>query len=299
MIDFKPVCPEDKALYESYLHASPPRGCEFSFINVYLWGKQNLAVFDSCLVLLSYFGKTVVYSYPLGNKDKKAAIENIIADSKERGIPCRINGMVPSEKEWLEKEFPNLFEFVTTEDSYDYVYDINALADLTGKKYHGKRNHINRFRENNPDYTVEPISEANIKAVRSMAEDWFLNRECQAPESNFTMERAALDKLFSHYSQLEAEGLVLQKGDDILAFTLGSRFYNDVFDVHFEKARWDADGAYPVINNEFAKHIRSKFPEVHFLDREEDMGLPGLRRAKQSYHPILRVEKWRAVLKGE
>ncbi len=299
MVDFKPVCAEDKALYDGYLHASPPRGCEFSFVNVYLWGKQNLAVSDGCLILLSYFGKTVVYSYPLGQGDKKAAIEAIIADSKERGIPCRINGMLPSEKEWLERLFPDRFEFNTTEASYDYVYDINALADLTGKKYHSKRNHINRFRQNNPDYTVEPISESNIKAVRDMAEEWFLNRECQVPESNFTMERTALDKLFMGFSKLDAEGLVLKKSENILAFTVGSRFYDNMFDVHFEKARWDADGAYPVINNEFAKHIRSKFPETLYLDREEDMGLEGLRQAKQSYHPVYRVQKWRAVLKGE
>lgn len=299
MIDFKPVCPEDKHLYKSYLQASPPRGCEFSFINVYLWGKQRLAVLNGCLVLLSYFGETVVYSYPLGQGDKKATIEAVIADSRERGIPCRINGMVPEEKEWLEAQFPHRFEFNTTEDSYDYVYDINALAELRGKKYHGKRNHINRFLENHPDYTVEPINSINIEAVRDMAEDWFLNRECQMPESNFTMERAALDKLFSSFSKLEAEGLLLKNGKDILAFTVGSRFYNDIFDIHFEKARWDADGAYPVINNEFAKYIRNKFSEVCYLDREEDMGLPGLRRAKQSYHPVYRVEKWRASLKDE
>ncbi len=299
MINFKPIAVEDKSLYEQHLHASPPRGCEFSFINVFLWGNQNFAIVEGCLVLLSHFGEVAVYSYPIGNGDKKAAVSAIIADSKVRGIPCRINGMTPDEKEWLQAQFPDLFEFITTENSYDYVYDINALAELRGKKYHGKRNHINRFLENHPVYTVEPINGINIKAVRDMAEDWFLNRECQMPESNFTMERAALDKLFSSFEKLEAEGLLLKNGENILAFTVGSRFYNDIFDIHFEKARWDADGAYPLINNEFAKYIRNKFSEVCYLDREEDMGLPGLRQAKQSYHPIYRVEKWRASLKGE
>lgn len=297
MIAFRPITAEDKALYESYLHSCKHRGCEFSFVNVYLWGQQNIALVSGCLVLLSHFGKYTVYSFPLGDGDKISAVKAVIEDSSDRGIDCLIGGMTDDEKAFLEAAFPDLFDFYTNDSSYDYVYGIDALADLSGKKYHGKRNHINRFKQNYPDCVTEPISEKNIDAVRKMAEDWFLNRQCQVPESNFTLERAALDKLFAAFSKLSAVGLVLKNGEDILAFTVGSRFYDDTFDIHFEKARWDADGAYTVINNEFAKHIRAEYPAVCYLDREEDMGLDGLRQAKRSYHPLYQVRKWRASLK--
>ena len=105
------------------------------------------------------------------------------------------------------------------------------------------------------------------------------------------MEERALSRAFRHLTDLEMEGLALFVGGEIIAFTLGSRLSDDTFDVHFEKARADIQGAYPAINNEFAKYIRQKHPEVRYLDREEDMGIEGLRKAKKSYRPHHQVEK--------
>lgn len=299
MIDFKPIEAGDKPLYESYLHSSLRRGCEFSFLNIFLWGQQSYALLNGCLVLLSRFNNTYYYSYPLGQGDVEKTVEDIIVDSKKREIVCRINGIMPQEKILLESKFPDRFTFTTTPDSYDYVYDINDLAELSGKKYHGKRNHINRFCQSYPDYDVEHICDKNIAFVREMADKWFNEREARVPLHTFDMERAALTRLFDNFSALDAEGLILKYKNEILAFTVGSAFYKDIFDVHFEKASHDTDGAYTVINREFARYIRNKFPEVRFLDREEDMGLEGLRRAKQSYRPVSQIEKWRAKLKDE
>jgi hypothetical protein len=108
-----------------------------------------------------------------------------------------------------------------------------------------------------------------------------------------------LEKALRDYRELEIEGLVLRGGGEILAFTLASRLSEDTFDVHFEKARGDIQGAYPAINCEFARYIREKYPEVRYLDREEDMGLEGLRRAKQSYYPHHMVKKYWACLLEE
>ena len=95
------------------------------------------------------------------------------------------------------------------------------------------------------------------------------------------------------------EGLVLLNEGEVLAFTLGSRLSNNTFDVHFEKARWDMDGAYTAINYEFARHIRGKYPDILYLNREDDMGIEGLRRAKESYHPHHMIEKYWAILLEE
>ena len=139
MIDFKPVRPEDKELYQSYLLNGSDRSCEYSFVNLYLWGRQNAAIIHDHMVLFSQFNRQSVYPYPVGDGDKKPVLDAIIADAKERGIPCRITSLSDDEKATLETLYPGMFRFHSDRDGYDYVYDINDLADLPGKKYQKKR----------------------------------------------------------------------------------------------------------------------------------------------------------------
>ncbi|MBQ8408463.1 MAG: DUF2156 domain-containing protein [Clostridia bacterium] len=299
MIDFRPITAKERTLYENALPDGNERGCEFSFANLYLWGRQNFAVLHEHIALFSQFNRHSVYPYPIGRGDKKAVLDAIITDAKVRGIPCRITGLSASAKETLEALYPGKFRFHCDEGSFDYVYDINDLADLKGKKYHGKRNHLNRFQEAVPHYTVEPLSENNLPLVRQMVSDWYEARLRENPHGDYHMEQAALEKAFRDYRELGMEGLVLLNGEDVLAVTLGSRLSEDTFDVHFEKARSDIQGAYPAINCEFARYIRNKYPSVRYLNREEDMGLEGLRKAKQSYHPHHMIEKYWACLLEE
>lgn len=296
MIEFKPVTIEDKEFYESHLQDGNTRGCEFSFANLYLWGSQNIATLHDHIVLFSRFNRLSVYPYPIGTGDKKPVLDAIIADARERGIPCRISGLNEDGKQIIEDYYPGKFRFRSDPGSHDYVYDINDLADLGGRKYQRKRNHYHRFCKNFPEHSVEPLSENNISRVKQMVKDWYRERLQEDPEGDYEMEQIALAKALDHYNQLDMESLVLLNGDDVFAVTLGSRLSKDTFDVHFEKARSDIDGAYTAINRSFAQYIRSKFPEIHFLDREEDMGLEGLRKAKQSYYPHHMVEKSMAVL---
>ncbi|MBE6662656.1 MAG: DUF2156 domain-containing protein [Ruminococcaceae bacterium] len=298
-IDFKPVALSDKDLYENYLSESGERGCEFSFANLYLWGMQNFAHLHGQILIFSQFGRARIYPYPVGNGDKRAAIEAILADAHERGIRCRITGLSDAAMNELEALFPGRFRFQCSDGSSDYVYDINDLADLKGKKYHAKRNHLNRFTEAFPNYRVEELNEQNLPRVKQMAEDWYQTRLAEDPNSDFHFEREALQKALLDYRALDMEGLVLLDGEEILAFTLASRLSGDTFDVHFEKARADIQGAYAAINCHMARHIREKYPEVRYLDREEDMGIEGLRRAKLSYYPHHRIQKCSATLMEE
>ncbi len=298
-IDFKPVALSDKELYETYLSESDKRGCEFSFANLYLWGKQNFAHLHGQILIFSQFGRVRIYPYPVGNGDKKAAIEAILADARERGSRLRITGLSDAAMNELETLFPGRFRFQCNEGSSDYVYDINDLADLKGKKYHAKRNHLNRFAEAFPHYRVEPLVENNLSRVKQMAEDWYTTRLAEDPDGDFHFERDALQKALRDYRALEMEGLVLLDGEEVLAFTLASRLSRDTFDVHFEKARANVQGAYAAINCHLARHIREKYPEVHYLDREEDMGIEGLRKAKLSYYPHHRIQKCSATLMEE
>lgn len=297
MIDFQPITPGDKALYEGAVQSGDERGCEFSFANLYLWGRQRFAVLHGHILLFSQFDRRSVYPYPVGGGDKKAVLDAIIADAGARGIPCRITGLNAAAKKIIEELYPGRFRFHCDQGAFDYVYSIDDLADLKGKRYDGKRNHLNRFKAAYPDYSVQPLGEDNLAEVRKMVNEWFEAKLAENPSGDFHMERAALEKAFCHYRELGIEGLVLWGGGEVLALTLGSRMAHDTFDVHFEKARSGVQGAYAAINCEFARYIRQKHPDVLFLNREEDMGLEGLRKAKQSYHPHHMVEKcWACLL---
>lgn len=298
MLNFKPFTVSDKQLYEKYLFRSEIRGCEYSFANLYLWGRQSFCEIDGNILFFSQFSRRTVYPFPIGSGDKKSALDSIIADAKARGIPCRITGVLESEAEILEELYPQKFRFHCDEGGFDYVYDINDLADLSGKKYNAKRNHVNRFCSEHPSYTVEPICKENLELARGVADAWFDEKATESPNSDFHMERAAIEKAFTHYNELGLEGLLLLDGGKALALTIGSRLSFDTFDVHFEKALSGINGAYAVINCEFARYVRDNHPdEVKFLDREEDMGLDGLRKAKKSYHPHHQIRKcWACLL---
>lgn len=297
MIDFQPLTLADRTKCEQYLLDGTERGCEYSFANLYLWGRQRYAQISGQLVLFSQFNRRTVYPYPAGPADKKDALDAIITDSRERGIPCRITGLNQEDMAYIEEAYPGSFRFHCDRDSYDYVYDIHDLADLKGRKYQKKRNHFNRFRDSFPDYSVEPLTGDNVREVTEMAEAWYEDRLREDPQGDYHMERAALRKALAHYEALGMEGLALRDGDQILAFTLGSRLSDDTYDIHFEKARQDVDGAYAVINCEFARYLRAEHPELRFLNREDDLGLEGLRKAKLSYYPHHLVEKcWACLL---
>ncbi len=291
MIDFHRASLADKARYDAYCMATSVTACEYSFANLYLWGRQEIAFIRDCVVFFSHFNGRTLYPYPIGPGDKRGALEDIIQDAAQRGIPCRLTSMTNADKEELERLFPGEFEFRTARDGYDYVYTVDALADLRGKKLQKKRNHFNRFQANYPNYRVEPLSCDNLSRAQHMVNDWYLSRRQADPHRDYVLESLAMAKAFRHLDGLGMESLVLLDGDEVLAVTLGSRLSEDTFDIHFEKAREDADGAYAAINCEFARYLRLKYPALRYLNREDDLGLEGLRQAKLSYHPDHMVEK--------
>lgn len=299
MIDFKPVTPDRKEELLPYLRRGGDRGCEFSFGNLCMWGSQKAAIVADRLVLFAQWGGKCVYPFPVGPGDLKTAVDAIIADARERGIPCRLTGLVGDEKDQLEALYPGQFHFHWSRDGFDYVYDIHALADLKGKKLQKKRNHLNRFRDAHLDYTVEVLDGNNVARAVEFLESWYTRRLEEDAYADFDMERRALNRGLKFREELGMEGLLLMDGDRVLGFTMGSPMSDTTFDVHFEKADPDVEGAYAAINCEFARYIRDKHHGVLFLDREEDMGLEGLRRAKLSYKPHHLVEKSRACMKED
>lgn len=299
MLDFHKPSPSEKEQYETCLRHSSPRGCEYSFANLRLWGRQQIAFRHGCAAFFSHFQGRSVYPFPIGSGDKQQLIREILMDAAQRGIPCRITGMTDDDRALLESWFPGVFRIRTARDSFDYVYAIDDLADLRGRKYQKKRNHFNRFQATHPDYQVLPLTQENLDQAKLLAEHWYTQRSLTDPMGDYLLERIAIDRAFRHFQELDLVGCILVEGSEVLAMTMASRLSEDTFDVHFEKAREDVDGAYAAINCEFARYLRLKYPEIRFLNREDDMGLEGLRKAKLSYLPHHLVQKHWACLEED
>ena len=188
--------------------------------------------------------------------DKKAAIDAVIDDARERGITCRITGMTGEDKQTFETLYPERFTYKNDRDFYDYVYSIDDLAELKGKKYHGKKGHYRKFCDRFKGFVTELITEENVPLAREMLTSWYAERETSDAYYSFDMERAAIARAFESREALGVIGFAIRYEDRILAFAMASRMSHDTFDIHFEKAVSDADGAYAAINCEFAKYIR-------------------------------------------
>lgn len=299
MIDFQSFSPENKPQYDALHRNSGERGCEYSFVNLYLWGRQKYAYIHDHYLYFSQFHRRSVYLFPLGTGDKKAALDAIIEDAQKRGIPCRFTGMLEPECALLESLYPGKFHYHHDRDSFDYVYDINDLAELKGKKFQKKRNHLNRFWAANPQAVLTPITPENLPRCTALVEKWYAMRLENDPHADFKMEQVAISRALKHWEALNLEGLILSVDGQDVAMTIGSTSGGNIFDIHFEKALDIADGAYAAINNGFAKYLREKYPHVLYLNREDDMGLEGLRKAKLSYNPHHMVEKYWACLQED
>lgn len=296
MIDFQRLHAAQREQYNAILMEVPEQGCEYSFANLCLWGRQQVAFLHGCVAFFSHFFGRTVYPYPIGGGDRRKVLEEILQDARERGIPCRITNMSEGDRQELESWFPGQFRIRTDRDSYDYVYDINDLADLKGRKFQKKRNHVNRFCQEHPAFRVEPLGPENLEVAQDFAAQWYQTRTKEDPQGDYLLESVAMDRAFGKYEKLNFDGLLLLDGEEILAMTMGTPLAADTFDVHFEKARENVEGAYAAVNREFARYLRGKYPELRFLNREDDMGLEGLRKAKLSYNPHHMVEKHWACL---
>ncbi len=296
MIEFKPFSIADKALITSYTLNSGRRNCDLSFSNLCSW--QFLYHTEYSLLngfLLMKFqaeGKTV-YMMPIGEGDLEDTIEQMIEYSKSYSHQFCMLGISSYMKDDLENAMPGRFHFTSDRDYADYIYLRSDLATLKGKKYQSKRNHINRFRNTYPNHRYEPITPDNIAQCIEFEEKWCRANRCDENKSTCN-ERKALNFAMNHFEELGLMGGILYVDDMMVAFTFGMPINQTEFGVNAEKADANIDGAYTMINYEFANRIPEQYT---YINREEDLGVEGLRKAKLSYHPDILLEKYMACLK--
>ena len=297
MISFKKLDPAEKSAYDEYLLNCEQRGCEYNFSNLYLWGRQRAAFLEDSLVFFSQFNQRSVYLFPLCKGDLKKTLDAIIHDAHTRDIPCRLTSLTHDDCDKLEVLYPGKFRIHHDRNSFDYIYNIEDLATLKGKKFQKKRNHLNKFKQLHPDHYFVPITDENTPQVEDMLQRWYQQKLEANPDGDFYMEQVAISRALRHREELDLEGLLLMEGDEILAMTLGSFLAGSTFDVQFEKAIDET--AYVAICNGFAAHLMEKYPHLQYLNREDDLGIEGLRKSKLAYNPVTLIEKHWACLKED
>lgn len=297
MIAFEPIALPQKTDYDRYLLSCENRGCEYSFTNLFIWGRQKAALLNGHLALFSQFDRRTLYPFPVGFGDKKPVLDAIIADSAARGIPCRLSGLTEADIRLLESLYPQRFCFHPDRNSFDYVYRIDDLADLPGRAYQKKRNQINRFLQTYSHYALTPITPDNLPQAWEVFDLWYTQRSHSDPTMDFHMEKTAVKKALDNYAALQLEGMLLFLDGKPVAVSIASALSEDTFDVHFEKALEGVVSGYAFINRGFSRYLREKYAAVKWLNREDDLGLEGLRKAKLDYHPHHLVEKaWAHLL---
>lgn len=300
MEPFRCPDPADRQWALPLLAAEGEMGCEYNFDNIYLWSRaypQKLARLEDRLLVRIQGSLGTCYLYPAGSGPLGPALDALSQDAAAHGAPLTLVCVTAAQRQALEGQFPGRFSWLEDRDGWDYLYDVNRLADLPGKKLHAKRNHIHRFDEQFPDWMFEPITPANIPECLDLERAWSARRERTEPEAgeeSLSEETIAVIEALYQMGPLALEGGLIRARGRPVAFSLGSLTTPECFDVHFEKADGDIQGAYAVINREMARMVRQRHPQVRWLNREDDLGLEGLRKAKLSYYPDLLLEKFTA-----
>lgn len=293
-MNFTPLTLNDKILVQSYTFVAGLRNCNYSFGNLAAWQhlfQTKKATTPDALALRYRFSNTdLVYMLVMKNRDEKSVVRTLLEllhDAQEMGQPLTIFGA----EDWLADIITHCFGSQVTitplRNSYDYIYNRQVLASLAGGALKAKRNHTNSFRNNYPDYQYRDLSKDLFPQCMALLELWQTERKHENPDykkehDSVKAEQKAIEYTFAHWDALDTIGGTLFVENRMVAFTYGCPITPTTFDVCIEKADIAYEGVYAVINQEFCRHLPSQYI---YINREEDMGLEGLRKAKTSYHP--------------
>lgn len=295
MIEFRKPEIADKAWVKERLSSRDDLTCEYSFSNIFSYtAKMRLEIADvqGFLVTRCFTDGTIGYCYPVGKGDIKNVISLIIDDMKLQSEPCYLFGLGKNEAEDLKELFGDAFDIRYDRDGCDYIYSSEDLINLSGKRYQPKRNHISFFKKNY-NWSYESMSKDNIEECYNMNVAW-LHSSGSLFSDELEKELQIIRCVFENFDELECKGAVLRVDGKVVAFAMGAQIRSDTFCVHFEKAFSYIRGAYPMINQQFVERELSGYK---YIDREDDLGLENLRKAKLSYYPTFLPEKYEAWLK--
>lgn len=294
--DFQPLSLEHRDLIHNLLWAYQPQTSELTFTNLFIWRQPHgltWCLLGDHLLFLSRPGPGELHLWPPVGPPPRLPVVRYLFEwlREEQG---QASPVLTRADRRLAQELAaaSEFEISPAREHFDYLYATADLIQLAGRRFHDKRNHVNAFRRTY-QFTYEPLTEARLSACRELADAWCRLKRCEE-DLGLAGEWEAVREALEHFAALKLTGGVLLVDGRVVAFTLGELLNRETVVIHIEKADPELRGAYAVINQQFLEHA---WGEVPFVNREQDLGEPGLRTAKLSYHPVRLVEKFRVSLK--
>ncbi len=291
MLEFRHIKTDDKEILNKYMPLSVKQMCDFNFGNLYCWSAKEHTEFcekDGFLYIRSTFNGVRSYAFPWGEGDVKCALSQICEDSKEREADLSFYCVSEEQLSVLKAFFNEKLCVKEHRDYFDYIYLSEKLATLSGRKLHSKKNHVNSFVKRY-NYSLEEIGQHNLEECKAFSGKWFMENESS---QTLEAERQVINLAFKKYDKLGFYGCALRVDGKIIAFCLGEEMPDEeTFCVHFEKADSNYRTAYAALNKLFSEKLSGKYK---YINREDDAGAEGLRKAKFSYNPEYLVKKYYA-----
>ena len=289
MTDFKPIEIQDKPLFDEFLRKDPPQVSELTFTNLFIWRHHYQPAWlewNDCILIIFRPQKGMTYGLsPFGPGDKKSALDVLCKEIAKQTSDVRICRV--GEEFVTNHVDPAKYAVVNDRNNSDYVYLAKDLINLSGNKYHRKKNHLNQFIKNHA-FEYHPLNAELVKRVLGMQETWCQIRECVL-KPDLLAEDFAVHEALTHFEELGYQGGAILINSEVEGFALGEPLNADTAVIHIEKANPDVLGLYAAINQLFCLNAWSK---VTYINREQDMGVEGLRKAKESYYPHHMVNKY-------
>lgn len=284
----KPLSIEDKNIFDEYFCAYPPEISEYTFTNLFMWNHVydiKYEIIDGCLLIAS--GNNVFP--PVGPSENTLnALEKFCEMLKKDYSEINLTRFDNDSATKIRENFN--VEMEPDEDNFDYVYNTQDLINLSGRKYHNKKNHINKFMRTY-DYVLEELRSENALECLNFTEKWISLKDIEE-NPGIVKEFDAIKKVLENYDFFNVKGIVLKINGKIEAYSFGEKLNPETAVTHIEKANPEIKDAYAFINMCFAKLMS----EYKYINREQDLGIPGLRYAKKSYHPAKMILKFKGKL---
>ncbi len=290
MLEFRKITLEDQTWISKLLKLSDFMGAEYSFANNMAWCRlsdSSITRYKDFYIVLMPHDDTFMYTFPAGQGDYVEVINLLREYSKAHGKKCAIFGVVEPWLSWFQEHFDGEYHCQHLEDSSDYIYLAQDLIDLKGRKYHSKRNHLKKV--DAYPWTYEKLSKKDFEECITFSANLYNSKDGYTDHSA-VVEQYAIDTFFKYFEQFNLMGIAIRVDGKLVAYSIGEKLNSNTVVVHIEKADTSYDGMYVLINNLFAKEFCNT-PDVVYINREEDLGIEGIRKAKLSYRPVFKVEK--------
>jgi len=292
---FRQMTTKDKTLYDSFLSGNETNS-ESSFANMYAWRNvmDTKIAFDdenSYFIYTKRNGKQGC-CFPKG-RNSVSGIKKLIDFFHSSGQEFIMESVTSEEIKIISENF-DCFRYTEDPDLYDYVYTGEKLRTLPGKKLHSKRNHINKFKSLCPEYKYVNMEAKHLDICLDFSHKWLMEKWGSDENIEFKNEYSSIKEFLMNFDEFGLSGGILIADDTPIAFTIGEKLNKNTCVVHIEKAMTSYHGAYTMINN---LYINNCWQDIEYVNREEDMGIDGIRKAKKSYYPDYMIKKYTVTFK--